>query len=73
MKKRIFLTVIWAYVAWYATVFAAAYLGLTEAIGPIVGALVGAMIWFAPLGVRRGAESRAPVIYGSTSDRASTH
>ena len=48
MKKRIFLTAIWAYVAWYAAVFVAAFLGITEAIGPIVGALVAAIVWFAP-------------------------
>jgi hypothetical protein len=51
MKKRIFLTAIWAYVAWYAAVLVAAFLGVTEAIGPIVGALVAAIVWFAPHGM----------------------
>lgn len=72
MKKRIFLTLIWAYVAWYAAVLVGAYLGVSEAIGPIIGALVAALVWFAPLGARRGVESATASAYRSSPDGAST-
>ena len=65
MKKRIFLTAIWAYVAWYAAVFVAAFFGITELIGPIVGALVAAIVWFAP--------HRMPALRESSSTSASEY
>ena len=74
MKKRIFLTAIWFYVAWYAAVLVAAFAGISQNIGPVIGILVGALVWFSPqLAARRNvnASTVAPA-YRSHPDGASS-
>jgi hypothetical protein len=50
MKKRIFAGLLWFYVTWFAWAYVAAFFGLTELAGPILGAAVAMFIAGDPLG-----------------------
>jgi hypothetical protein len=43
MKKRIFATFMWFYVGWYGGAILAEFLGVSPALGPIVGAAAAAL------------------------------
>ena len=50
MKKRILAGLLWFYVAWFAWAFVAAYAGLSELWGPVLGAAVAMLIAGDPMG-----------------------
>jgi hypothetical protein len=50
MKKRILAGLLWFYVAWFAWAFVAAYSGLSELWGPVLGAAVAMVIAGDPMG-----------------------
>jgi hypothetical protein len=44
MKKRALAAVLWFYAAWYVGAVTAHYLGLSEALGPILGTAAAAIV-----------------------------
>jgi hypothetical protein len=50
MKKRILAGLLWFYVTWFAWSFFAAFAGLPELAGPVLGAAVAMLIAGDPLG-----------------------
>ena len=43
MKKRIFAAFLWFYVFWYAGALLANFIGVSQALGPIIGATAAAL------------------------------
>jgi hypothetical protein len=50
MKKRAAAGVLWFYAGWYAWAMVASLVGLPGALGPIVGAGLGAFVALDPIG-----------------------
>ena len=44
MKKRVLAAALWFYTGWYAGAFVAHLLGVSELIGPVIGAAAAALI-----------------------------
>lgn len=44
MKKRAAAALLWFYTGWYAGAFVAHILGISESIGPIIGATAAALV-----------------------------
>jgi hypothetical protein len=64
MKKRMFIGLLWFYVTWTAWAFVAAFTGLSELWGPVLGAAVAMVIAGDPMGriwARRPAAPRSAV------------
>ena len=62
MKKRVFVGLVWFYVAWYAWMFVATFAGLSELWGPVVGAAVAMFVAGDPSGRIWGRRSvRRPI------------
>jgi hypothetical protein len=63
MKKRALAALLWFYAAWYCGALAAHFLGLSEALGPILGTAAAAiiagdprrLIWSRTTGMHRSA------------------
>ena len=43
MKKRLLSAALWFYTGWYAGSFLAAFLGVPEVVGPLIGAAAAAL------------------------------
>jgi hypothetical protein len=50
MKKRLLAGLLWFYVTWFAWAFIAAFSGMTELAGPVLGAAVAMVIAGDPMG-----------------------
>ena len=50
MKKRLLSGLLWFYVTWFAWAFVAAFSGITELAGPVLGAVVAMVIAGDPMG-----------------------
>lgn len=50
MKKRLLVGLLWFYVTWTAWAFVAAFTGLSELWGPVLGAAVAMVIAGDPMG-----------------------
>ena len=62
MKKRVLAAVLWFYAAWYTGAMVAHFLGLSPALGPILGTAAAAIVAGDPrhlIWSRRAATSRA--------------
>lgn len=44
MRKRLLITALWFYAGWYGAAFVAGFTGMSEAIGPITGAVLAAIV-----------------------------
>ena len=44
MKKRVAAGLLWFYVTWYAWAVIASFVGLTDLVGPVLAALVAALL-----------------------------
>jgi hypothetical protein len=51
MKKRVFAALLWFYSGWYAGAMLAEFVGVSPALGPIVGTVIAALIAGDPRGV----------------------
>jgi hypothetical protein len=51
MKKRALAAVLWFYAGWYAGAMIAEFLGLSPALGPIIGTAAAALIAGDPRGL----------------------
>jgi hypothetical protein len=51
MKKRVLAFFLWFFAVWYAGALIAAFLGINEALGPILGAAAAALIAGDPRGI----------------------
>jgi hypothetical protein len=51
MKKRAVATVLWLYAGWFSGAFAALMLGVSPALGPIIGFAAAALVAADPRGV----------------------
>jgi len=51
MKKRALAALLWFYAGWYAGAIVAFYVGLPDAIGPLVGAAAAVVITVDPRGM----------------------
>ena len=48
MPKRLFVALVWGYTCWYGSNIAAAFLGLPEIVGPIVGLIAAGVVALDP-------------------------
>lgn len=63
MKKRILVGLLWFYVTWTAWAFVAAFSGLSELWGPVIGAAVAMVVAGDPMGRIWGRRpARRPVV-----------
>jgi hypothetical protein len=60
MKKRALAAVLWFYSTWYAGAMVAHMLGLSEALGPILGTAAAAIIAGDPRGIIWSRTTRTP-------------
>ncbi len=67
MKKRVLAGLLWFYVTWYAWSFIAAYAGLTELWGPVLGAAVAMLIAGDPMGRIWGRKDTAEAAVAMTT------
>ena len=49
MKKRLFATLVWFYVAWYGGAVIASFLDVSPLLGPMMGIAAAALIGIDPL------------------------
>jgi hypothetical protein len=60
MKKRVLAVFLWFYAGWYAGAILAAFAGVSELIGPIIGAAAAALFVGDPRGIIWGRRARIP-------------
>jgi hypothetical protein len=76
MKKRVLATVLWGYTMWYAGSMIALFMGVPDALGPVLGAASAAIVGLDPRNViwtsagrtpAAGREARPPIATSSVS------
>jgi putative effector of murein hydrolase LrgA (UPF0299 family) len=65
--KRTIATVLWFYAFWYLGALIAAFLGISELFGPILGIAAGALIAIDPRRIIWLSQSQAGAVARSTS------
>lgn len=64
MKKRVLAALLWFYTGWYGGAIVAHFLGISELLGPVLGAAIAAFVAGDPRGIiwgRRDAATPAEV------------
>lgn len=60
MKKRVLAVFLWFYAGWYAGAILAEFTGVSELIGPVLGAATAALFVGDPRGIIWGRRVRVP-------------
>lgn len=71
MKQRVLAGLLWFYAGWYLGALVADSLGVSQALGPIIGAAAAALIAGDPRGViwaKRGPRLRDPEVPATVAD-----
>jgi hypothetical protein len=66
MKKRIFAAFLWFYTGWYGGALLADFTGMSPLIGPVIGAVIAALVVGDPRRVIWKARDLAPIASASS-------
>jgi hypothetical protein len=72
MKKRALAALLWFYSMWYAGAMIAQVVGLSPALGPILGTAAAALIAGDPRGIIWTREPKAPATKAAVGRRAAS-